>query len=84
MLIAASLPQVRKYMKRGEHATRDSLRSYLRAATGDDHAGLDAHLSALDWGSVHDYRHFLEASAAALLQIEAGNDVCRLAPAEVV
>jgi hypothetical protein len=25
------------------------------AATGDDHAGLDAHLSALDWGSVHDY-----------------------------
>jgi heme oxygenase (biliverdin-IX-beta and delta-forming) len=71
MLTAASPPQVRKYMKRGEHATRHSLRSYLRAATGDDHAGLDARLSALDWGSVHDYRRFLEASAAALLPIEA-------------
>ena len=57
MLTAASPAQVREYKKRGEHAMRHSLRSYLRAATGDDHAGLDARLSALDWGSVHDYRH---------------------------
>jgi heme oxygenase len=62
---------VRKYVRDRSHSRSNSLRNYLRAATAQDHAQLDARLSALDWGSVPDYRYFLEASAAALLPVEA-------------
>src|ERR1700752_4699793 len=71
MLTAATRGQVRKYVKPRPNATRSSLRNYLRMVTADDHARLDAQLMALDWGRVPDYRYFLEASAAALLPIEA-------------
>jgi heme oxygenase len=71
MRTADTLIEVQKDMKRGPPSARHGLRNYLRAATVDDHAGLDAQLGDLNWGSVQDYRYFLEASAGALLPIEA-------------
>jgi heme oxygenase len=50
---------------------RSGLRERLKQATSSAHRGLDAKLSGFDLNSVHGYRRFLEASAAALLPIEA-------------
>jgi heme oxygenase len=55
------------------------LRLCLRSVTAEAHARLDARRGALDLTSLPDYRRFLEASAAALLPLEAA-----LAAAQVV
>jgi heme oxygenase len=47
------------------------LRERLRAGTAPAHASLDRRLAALDLCRLPDYRAFLEASAAALLPLEA-------------
>jgi heme oxygenase (biliverdin-IX-beta and delta-forming) len=47
------------------------LRRRLRSATADAHARLDEQVRALDLRHLSDYRRFLEASAAALLPLEA-------------
>jgi heme oxygenase len=65
-----ALTGTQKETTRRPHSARHSLRDYLRAATFEDHARLDAQLGTLNWGSVQDYRYFLEASAGALLPIE--------------
>jgi heme oxygenase len=49
----------------------DGLRHRLRTATAEAHAGLDEQIRALDLCTRPDYRRFLEASAAALLPLEA-------------
>jgi heme oxygenase len=46
----------------------------LRAGTGPAHSSLDRRLAALDLRRLPDYRAFLEASAAALLPLEAALD----------
>ena len=46
------------------------LRDQLRAATRDLHGDVDAHFGAFALASLHGYRSFLEASAAALLPLE--------------
>lgn len=47
------------------------VRERLRTATFDAHRALDAHFGTFDFTSVAGYRRFLEASAAALLPLEA-------------
>jgi heme oxygenase len=54
----------------GAHA-RGTLRRRLRAATAATHAALDECFSRLDLRRRGDYGHFLQASAAALLPLEA-------------
>ena len=57
-----------------QHALRGrppGLRERLRAGTAPAHASLDRRLAALDLRRAPDYRAFLEASAAALLPLEA-------------
>jgi heme oxygenase len=48
-----------------------TLRNALRAATAEAHQTLDATFSTFDLQSRDGYRHFLEASGAALLPLEA-------------
>lgn len=60
-----------------------SLRQRLRAATAKDHERLDVRFGAFDLTRLPDYRRFLEASAAALLPLEAKlerSGVARLFP----
>lgn len=47
------------------------LRERLRAATANAHRALDARFGTFDLTSLNGYRRFLEASAAALLPLEA-------------
>jgi heme oxygenase len=49
-----------------------NLRGQLKAATAATHRALDARVGSFDLTSVAGYRRFLEASAAALLPLEAG------------
>jgi heme oxygenase (biliverdin-IX-beta and delta-forming) len=51
--------------------TGETLRARLREACAESHRGLDERLGILDLRLTHDYRTFLEISAAALLPLEA-------------
>jgi heme oxygenase (biliverdin-IX-beta and delta-forming) len=53
------------------HFSAPGLRERLRAGTAPAHSSLDRRLAALDLRRLPDYRAFLEASAAALLPLEA-------------
>jgi heme oxygenase len=53
------------------NSTGVSLRARLREACTASHRELDERLGALDLRLLHDYRTFLEISAAALLPLEA-------------
>jgi heme oxygenase len=55
----------------GSNSCLSGLRDRLRAATAAAHHDLDAQLAAFDLASRDGYRRFLEASAAALLPLEA-------------
>lgn len=50
---------------------RPGLRQRLRDATATAHRTLDAQLASFDLGTLSGYRRFLQASAAALLPLEA-------------
>lgn len=52
-------------------AQQPDLRTTLKEATAANHARLDAQLGAFDLHDLAGYRRFLEASAAALLPLEA-------------
>jgi heme oxygenase (biliverdin-IX-beta and delta-forming) len=52
----------------------DSARFYLRDATADAHARLDAMMSRLDLADAADYARFLRAQAAPFLAVEAALD----------
>jgi heme oxygenase len=58
-------------MLRAADSTGVSLRARLREACAKSHRELDERLGALDLRLLHDYRTFLEISAAALLPLEA-------------
>jgi len=53
------------------HLSAPSLRERLRAGTAPAHASLDRRLAALDLRRMPEYRAFLDASAVALLPLEA-------------
>ena len=61
------------------HPKAAGLRLCLRSITANAHARLDAQLGALDLASLAGYRLFLEASAAALLPLEADLTAARVA-----
>ena len=56
---------------RVEEGRQGGLRDRLREATASAHHELDAQFAAFDLTARNDYRRFLEASAAALLPLEA-------------
>jgi heme oxygenase len=53
----------------------DSARFYLREATADAHARLDAMMCRLDLAEAADYARFLKAQAAPFLTVEAALDI---------
>jgi heme oxygenase len=68
---------------RGSSLERASIRDLLRHSTREEHERLDARVSGLDLQLLSDYRCFLEATAAALLPLEAAlidADVGRIFP----
>jgi heme oxygenase len=71
MPTAAVLSESSVHTRRRDDLAGIGLRQRLRSATAAAHARLDERLRELDMRRLADYRRFLEASAAALLPLEA-------------